>query len=193
MPPVTTSTSAKEFPETTTSAGIYCQPTLVHQDSVVSEDNNQAPRHHHNDKNGEEESDGTSASAMTDEELQGLELWDEPFFSSYTSNRSEELAADLFGLLVPDQQQSGPASSPALNIEGWNGGEQARQEEITTNHGDRVVPVSYVPSCSDYSTTLYYNHAAESQDASHSSSGAGRSGFSLDYYNHAYPQAREAV
>lgn len=182
-------------PDTTPSGMTYYQPVLVHQDSL--EDRLLRNNSVVSNKSGEESSTVDSTSAVTDEDVHALDLWDESFFFT-SSNRSEELAADLFGLLVPDaaatvscEDWSVKASSDSGHVMTTAAAAPPRKDERKV-YADRTFSASTIPSCSDYTPTYYANrhyvNAVETRDTS--SSGGGPY---MDYYNHDYPQAREAV
>ena len=157
-----------------TAHALLCQPVVVPHDTLVTDEslNRQGPEG--------EESTVTSNSHSTEEDVQGRDLWDEPFFYS-TGTRNEELAADLFGVLSD--------MTPSMTCEDWSGGQITREEELLSV-GNRVLSVSSIPSCSDYSPSYYTSNTYERRDATNSNKS---SSSYMDYYIHENASAREAV
>lgn len=171
------------LPKTVVSAPMthfVCKPVYVQSGSDVvtdESDRRQGPEG--------EESTITSVSMTSDGEVQGRDLWDEPFFGA-NANRNEELAADLFGLL--SHQQGTNQQPPSMTCEEWSKGQMYRQEDCMAV-GSRPVAVNSVPSCTDYTPNLSTSHQWETRDAGHP---GGSSSF-MDYYVHQGTGAREAV
>lgn len=170
----------EEEPTKITSTTPYCQPVLVPQDSSVPEESSrQGP--------GGEDSIATVHSG---EDSNGRDLWDEPYFCA-NGTRSEELAADLFGVLSE--------VTPSMACEEWAGGQMSRKEEAmpVARRGHRTTySISgEIPSCTDYSPNFYASNyqrypAYEHRDAGNYMSSS--SGY-MDYYMHENASAREAV
>ena len=153
---------------------LVCKPVYVPHGHVVITDDFSDRRQ------GPEGEDSTvaSASAVTDEDMQGRDLWDEAFFGT-NGNRSEELAADLFGIL--------PEGASSMTCEEWSDGRMSRKQEVMAM-GNRFLSVNSIPSCSDYTPDLATSTRQwEMRDA-------GRPGGSafMDYVNY-NTGAREAV
>lgn len=159
----------------TASTMTFCQPVVV--PSVVTEESStrQGPEG--------EESTIVSHSATTDE---GRDLWDEPYFCS-NGTRSEELAADLFGVLSE--------VSPSMTCEEWSGGQMTRKQDRMSVE-NRVHSVPSIPSCSDYSPNYYSSnyYGVDHRDANNymPSSSLSSSPY-MDYYFHEKASSREAV
>jgi len=161
----------------TTPIPFVCKPVYIPPRDVVSDvsiDRRQGP--------GGEES---TISAVSDEDAQGRDLWDEPL-SFYGNNaHSEELAADLFNILP----EGNASSSSSMTCEEWCDGRIARREELMSTE-NRVLSVDSIPSCSDYSHGPAISAPSRQWGTRHASHHSG--GF-MDYYAHCNTGAREAV
>ena len=153
--------TTKEQEKTTTPP--FCQPVLVlSKDTRVTNTREPCLQGHELS----EDSTVTSSSAVTEEDTQARDLWDEPFFCS-NSTRSEELAADLFGDLT----------EPNSSCEEWAVGPS---KQLLKHH--RILSVSGIPSCSDYVPIKTFS---EMRDSYHSAF--------MDYYVHENAGVREEV
>ena len=160
---------------------MYCQPVVISQDSSVTEESSrQGPEG--------EDSIATTFSSGTEEDSTGRELWDEPYFCA-NGTRSEELAADLFGVL---------ADPSSMTPEEWSSTVRKEEGSMPIMTHRSTFSCSSIPSCSDYTPNYYasnyYHHhgAYEHRDANNNYMSSSSYPY-MDYYIHENANAREAV
>ena len=160
---------------TTSTTPLLCQPAIVSQGSIVTEESYRQNHNHNHIPSEGEESTIASTSAVTDEDNNGRDLWDESYFHQSSKN-NEELAADLFNVL----------DDTVMTCEEWSDGQMSRKEDVAVV-GNRVLAVNSVPSCSDYTpypVTSFHSYP-EFRSPGHSAF--------MDYYVHQSASTREAV